>query len=248
MLRFNWYVITGLVLVAAFLVGLSALLLLFGRTVDTLFYLLVDLTFLPLQVLIVALVINRLLEIRERNELGQRVNIVISVFFTEMGVELLRYLSLFDRSLEEMRKIAGVGENWSARDFANMRKRLETYAYTIDCHCAELSDLKALLHDKREFVLGLLSNSSLLEHQSFTQLLWAILHLSRELDWRPNVDDLPDADYAHLGEDMRRVYVLLVKEWLSFAQRLKDSQPYSFSLALRLNPFAENPSAVIEEG
>lgn len=246
-MRLNWYIVTGAVLIAAFLLALAAVLFVFGRTSETLYDLLVDLTFLPLQVLIVALLLNRLLEIRERDELGQRVNIVIGVFFNEMGVDLLRYLSLFDTSLDEMRAIAGVDENWSARDFTAMRKRLAAYEYSIDCHCADLNDLRQLLRDKRDFTLGLLANSSLLEQESFTQLLWAVLHLSRELDYRADLNNLPEADYAHMSNDMRRVYVLLVTEWLAFAQRLKERQPYSFSLAVRVNPFAESPSAVTGE-
>lgn len=245
-MRLNWYIVTAVALLAAFGAGLAVVLLVFGHAFETFYMLVVDLTFLPLEVLIVTVCINGLLEARERNELGQRVNIVIGVFFSEMGIDLLRYLSLFDRSLDEMRRIAGVNHDWSTRSFASMRKRLEAYEYTIDCHCADLADLKKLLQDKHEFILGLISNSSLLENESFTELLWAVLHLSRELDYRKNLDDLPDPDYAHLGEDMRRVYILLVKEWLSFAERLKGTQPYSFSLAVRLNPFSEAPSAIVE--
>lgn len=246
-MRLSWYTIIGIVLVAAFAAGLATVLLVFGHTSETLYYLLVDLTFLPLQVLVVTLIIDRLLAVRERHELGQKVNIVIGVFFREMAIDLLRYLSLFDTSLDEMRKIAGVTEDWGPRDFARMRRRLVGYPYTIDCHCADLKDLKALLEQKHDLILSLLSNPALLENQSFTDLLWAILHLTRELDYRKDLDNLPEADYAHLGDDMRRVYVLLVEEWLLFAQRLQHTQPYSFSLAVRINPFAEEPSAIVEE-
>jgi hypothetical protein len=246
-MRRNWYLTIGIVLVATFAAGLIFALLVFGRSRETLYLLVLDLISLPLNALVVTLFIDRLLQVRERHELGQRINIVIGVFFNEMGMDLLRYLSLFDRSLDEMRNIAAVDENWSRRDFANMKQRLESYHYTIDCHCAELGDLKALLQENHDFLLSLLSNASLLEHEAFTELLWAIMHVSRELEMRENLDDLPDEDYAHLGEDMRRVYVLLVKEWLSFVERLKISRPYSFSLAVRLNPFAENPSAVVED-
>lgn len=246
-MRLNWYVVIAGVLIGAFAIELALSLLVFGRSHETFFLLVQDAMFLPLEVLIVTVFIDRLLAVRERHELGKRVNIVIGIFFTEMGVDLLRYLSLFDVSLDQMRRIAGVTEAWTARDFAQMRKRLQAYNYTIDCHCADLADLKSLLQDKHDFLLNLLSNGSILEHESFNELLWAILHLSRELDYRDNLSDLPDADYAHLGNDMKRVYVLLVKEWLSFAERLKETQPYSFSLAVRLNPFAEEPSAVVEE-
>lgn len=247
MSKLNWYVVAGIALIVAFALGLLALILGFHRTYDTLFYLLVDLTFLPIQVLLVTLVINRLLQIRERTELEQKVNIVIGIFFSEMGNELLRYFSLFDTHLEEMREIVQVKPNWTNRDFAMMRKRLDQHKYTIDCRCADLNDLKRLLEEKREFALGILANPSLLENVSFTQLLWAIAHLAQELELRPDLDHLPDSDYDHLGNDMRRAYVLTVMEWLSYVRRLRDRQPYMLSLIVRMNPFSAHPSAVVEK-
>lgn len=246
MKRTSWYIVIGVALIAVSVLGFAIQIAIFHRPADTFFYILEDLSFLPISVLLVTLVINELLQAREKSELGQKVNIVIAVFFVELGYDLLRYLSLFDIHLEEMREIAGVREHWSSREFSTMRRRLEQYDYSIDCHCADLKDLKRLLDDKRGVVIELLTNSSLLENVSFTQLLWAILHLSYELQLRPDLDHLPEADYAHLGDDMRRVYVQLVREWLSSVQRLKDRQPYSFSLAMRVNPFAEHTSPIIE--
>ena len=100
-----------------------------------------------------------------------------------------------------------------------------------------MESLKGFLKEKRPFLLGLLENPNLLEHESFTNLLWAVFHLTEELLHRKSLKDLPDADYKHLAGDISRGYNLLIIEWLYFMAHLKDKYPYLFSLAMRTNPF-----------
>jgi hypothetical protein len=49
------------------------------------------------------------------------------------------------------------------------------------------------------FLLGLMANPNLLEHESFTDLLWAVFHLTDELTHREDVSALADADLEHLA-------------------------------------------------
>ena len=104
--------------------------------------------------------------------------------------------------------------------------------------------LKNFLTGKRSFLLGLLENPNLLEHESFTDLLWAVFHLTEELNSRADTTGLPDTDYEHLSGDIKRAYVLLISEWLSYMKHLKVDYPYLFSLAVRTNPF--DPDALPE--
>ena len=92
--------------------------------------------------------------------------------------------------------------------------------------------------------MQLMSNSNLLEHESFTELLLAIFHLYEELFKRGNLGKGSQADYNHLLIDMERVYSLLLIEWVYYMKHLKEEYPYLFSLELRLNPL--NPNASIE--
>lgn len=86
----------------------------------------------------------------------------------------------------------------------------------------------------------------MLEHESFTELLQAVFHLTEELAHRKDVTQLPDADYQHLANDTKRAYILLVHEWLEYMNYLKDNYPYLFSLAMRTNPFDQDASVVIK--
>jgi hypothetical protein len=67
---------------------------------------------------------------------------------------------------------------------------------------------------ERDFLVRLLENPILLEHESFTELLRAVFHLTEELAAREDLGNLPDSDYKHLAGDIKRAYVLLVHQWL----------------------------------
>ena len=91
-------------------------------------------------------------------------------------------------------------------------------------------------------MLRLLENPNLMEHERFTDLLWAVLHLEEELEARTSLADLSPADEAHLELDVRRAYNALMAEWLLYVEHLKADYPYLFSLVVRMHPFQEAPS------
>ncbi len=92
----------------------------------------------------------------------------------------------------------------------------------------------------------LLQNPNLLEHESFTNLLWALSHLTDELSYRLDVKNLPNTDYEHLNGDVKRAYVLLIFEWLAYMKHLRENYPFLFSLAMRTTPFDPNASPEVK--
>jgi hypothetical protein len=84
-------------------------------------------------------------------------------------------------------------------------------------------------------------NPNLLEHESFTDLLMSVFHLTEELAHRGDFSTLPDTDYRHLAEDIKRAYKSLLSEWLEYMKYIRTSYPYFYSLAVRANPL--NPAA-----
>jgi hypothetical protein len=105
--------------------------------------------------------------------------------------------------------------------------------------------LREFLVNRRGFLLGLLENPNLLEHETFTELLWAVFHLSEELESRPGFEFIPETDYHHLIGDIKRAYMQLVMEWLDYMKHLKKEYPYLFSLAMRTNPFDPTATPII---
>jgi len=71
--------------------------------------------------------------------------------------------------------------------------------------------------------------------------------LTDELENRKNFMNLPDSDFKHLSDDIKRVYNQVILEWLDYMRYLKKDYPYLFSLALRLNPFDENALVAVTD-
>jgi hypothetical protein len=173
-----------------------------------------------------------------------KMNMVIGAFFSEVGATLIKQIISFDTSPEEIKSKLLVNSSWSERVFRNANRIAKMYDGNIDSRRGNLTELQAFLLTRRNFMLRLLENPNLLEHETFTELLWSVFHLTEELVSRKDLKQLPEADYNHLSGDIKRAYILLLCEWLAYMQHLQTSYPYLFSLAVRTNPF--DPQARVE--
>jgi hypothetical protein len=237
----KYTIILSTSLVASSAVLYTVQILFFNNPRDTFFYLFQDLAFVPISVLLVTLIVDRLLSAREKSTMLKKLNMVIGAFFSEVGTALLRSFSDFDRNSDKIREALIVSGGWSEMDFSSVSERIRSYDCVIDSKRGNLEELRSFLTGKRDFLLRLLENPNLLEHESFTELLWAVFHLIEELAHRVNLKQLHDKDYEHLAGDIKRADVLLISEWLDYMKHLKEDYPYLFSLAMRTNPF--DPSA-----
>jgi hypothetical protein len=204
-----------------------------------------DLGFLPISVLLVTLVLDGLMSRREKLARLNKLNMVIGVFFSEVGTELLEVLSRFSSAAELKKELANIRE-WSLNDFDQGIRRVKNYDMDLDLRPGDLQALKERLVEMRDFLLRLLENPTLLEHESFTELLWAVFHLVEELRYRPQLLNMRKADHRHLVQDIERVYALLIIQWLEYMKHLKLNYGYMFSLDVRINPF--DPEARPEVG
>jgi hypothetical protein len=241
MKHIKWQTTLGISLVALSVCIYFIQIEIFRTPRDTFFYLFQDRAFVPISVLVDTLIIDKLLRIREKRALLKKMNMVIGAFFSEVGTTLLKSFANFDLHYDKIRRNLVITSDWSEQDFSNVSKQLREYDYEVYSKKGDLEDLKHFLMGKRDFLLGLLENPNLLEHESFTDVLWAVFHLTEELASRADVRGLPDTDYNHLSGDIKRAYISLVSEWVIYMKHLKVDYPYLFSLAVRTNPF--NPDA-----
>ncbi len=207
-------------------------------------FLIGDIGFLCLQVALVTLILDRLLRRRERQAMLRKLNMVIGAFFSEVGTELLGRLAVTDQGLAEVRSDLVPQMSWTDADYRNAETAVASHQPRTDIGACDLHALKAMLVAEKPFLLGLLSNQSLLEHEQFTELLWAVTHLAEELEARRDFETLPVPDRIHLTGDVKRAYALLTLQWLSYLQHLQAQYPYLFSLAARMNPL--DPEAHVE--
>jgi hypothetical protein len=155
--------------------------------------------------------------------------------------------SAADPRLEDIRGKLMVTGKWTDQEFRNVSAEIRAYDCTIRMDTMDLAQLQAFTSQKRDFLVRLLENPLLLEHETFTDLLRAVFHLAEELSYRTDLSGLPASDRGHLAFDIKRAYTLLISEWLDYMRHLKINFPYLFSLALRTNPFDRQAQVVVRE-
>lgn len=204
-----------------------------------------SLAFLPLQVLIVSLVLERVMAARERDERLEKLNVVIGAFYSELGREMLVAFSGADPNITSLKKELVLKSDWSGDEYKKMAEKLKKHEFRIETGTAQLIEMKECLIRRREFMLRMMENPNLLEHETFTDLLRAIFHVTEELEARKDFNELPASDLAHLRLDISRSYRLLAIEWLAYMRYMSKEYPYLFHLALRQNPFDEEAEVIV---
>jgi hypothetical protein len=241
---------SSLILIVCILIALSAVMyeahyLIFHDSHHIFIYLLGDIAFLPLEVLLVGIVVDRIMSRRETEEKIKKLSMVVGAYYAEVGYKLA---SILLNSMDDKpRMIANldVTARWNKSDF----KKAQVFAIketNVSFSDVDLSSLMSFLVSKRSFMLVLIENPNLLEHELFTDLLLSTFHLMEELESRPTLANLPAKDTAHIDADIKRVYQHLTIEWLDYMQHLQANYPFLYSHYLRIHPFQLHPSAIVQ--
>lgn len=217
---------------------------LFHKPLDQWFYFFQDLAFVPISVLVVTLILNRALTSHEKRRALRKMHMLIGAFFADMGREFLEMLAHMDPDRAALAGDLTVAAHWTERDFRRAASGFRKRERLMDAGPERLAELKEFLSGRRRGLMTLLESPSLLEHESFSELLWATSHLADELACRPALAGLSENDRRHLAGDIQRAYRALVGEWLLHLMHLRQEYPYLYSLALRTNPF--DPNAKVE--
>lgn len=237
MKRIGWQTLLGLALIILSAIAYIIHYFIFRDLHHILIYLVGDIAFVFIEVLLVTLVIHQLLASREKRAMLKKMNMVIGAFYSDVGTKLLMSFAKFDPHIEKIRDELATAKTLSNRDFDTLSRKLDSYDTVIISDLHELKVLADFLYSKRDFLVRLLENPILLEHGSFTDLLWAVFHLADELALRQNIMEISKVDHEHINGDSRRAYLLLLKEWVRYMKHLRAYYPYLYSLAIRTNPF-----------
>ena len=200
-------------------------------------------TFLGVIASITDLFVNR----REEAVRQQKVDMITGLFYSEMGNELLKSFIRFDSEIEKLQDILNISTEWEKEDYDRAHNLLEKQHLRIQVRQEDISALLRYLQKRSDLLLRLIENPILQERELFSELLRALFHLRDELMHRDDLLNLPGSDLKHLEIDISRVYKLLVFEWLRYIHYLKKNYGYLYSLAVRLNPFNPEATAVVGE-
>jgi hypothetical protein len=199
--------------------------------------LLAQLAYLPLYVFLNTIVIEQLLKRKEKADMVRKINTVIGVFFSEIGKELIGEFTKFDLNFNNIKGEFTNDLEWTQERIIKLRGSLKKYKSKIDSRNGDLLKIKMIVDGKRQLLINFLNNPNLLEHQVFTELLFAIFHISEEITQRGEFKNLNKEDYDHLSNDIKRIYILIIFQWISYMEHLSKEYPYLYSMALKTNPF-----------
>jgi hypothetical protein len=233
----SWQVGLGIGLLAASALVYVLHFVMFRDAHHIFIYLVGDIAFVFIEILLVAMIFHRVLEVREKRARLHKLNMIIGSFFSNCGTDLLARFVVFDGQAEAARQRFKIDADWDRARFVKALRAVRDQSCQIDVRRGDVQGLKDYLAAKREQLLRILENPNMLEHATFSELMWAILHLEEELSHRRDLSRFSDLDAQHLAGDVERAYLRLRCEWLAYLLHLQQDYPYLFSLARRRNPF-----------
>ena len=200
----------------------------FGRIQDTLYYAFMDLCFIPISVLSVTIVFDSILKRRAKLEKLSKLHMLIGIFFSEIGFELLNLIALSDNESKHL--ITDID------DYKNNIQILKKHPHKIQPMTLDYERIGYILTANRSLFVSLMANESLLEHETFTDLLMDTIHLRDEFIFRKD-KEFTHEDFVHIDSDIKRVYHMLSVQFLNYLLSLKVSYPNLYNSSKRNNPF-----------
>lgn len=249
--RLSWKVKFSILMVVLIIVIYGSNYLVLGDAEHIISYVWTHLGFIPVDILLVAFLLDEIIERKEKEAMLEKLDMLMSTFFSELGNELIKELSSVNKYKTDTENLKSI-KNWDEKDYDNKMAELKATSidFSADIPLEErqkfLDNLRTLLVSKREFIINLINNPNLLEKEEFTGLINAILHLDEELEHRKDLTLVTDADFGHLNGDMQRVYDKLVHEWVYYLKYLYKHHPYMIALVIRTNPFDDEAEVYVK--
>ncbi|GLC32011.1 hypothetical protein [Clostridium omnivorum] len=193
--------------------------------------------FIPIEALVTVVIIGSLLENRDKIKKQQKINILIQVFFEEVGNELLCKLEPSEKKCCELGCLRWEFNDLLIKDTKNIRNEIEKHNVILELKSEDINSLYELLNSNKDTFIKFLENPYLTEHDTFTDLIQSISHLYYEISFRRSRGEYSEADMIHIREDAQRVYKNLLEKWLIYMEYTQKEYPFLFDLALQNAPF-----------
>ena len=248
----SWKIKFSILMVILIIIIYGSNYLVLGDAEHIISYIWTHLGFIPVDILVVAFLLDEIIERKEKEAMLEKLDMIMSTFFSELGNDLITQLSSANKYKADTSYLKSI-KNWDDKDYENRLNEIKNINIDFKADISPenreeyLTNIRELLVSKREFIVNLINNPNLLEKEEFSSLLNAILHLDEELEHRPDLSLVTDTDFNHLNGDMQRVYNRLVHEWIYYLRYLNKHYPYMIALIIRTNPFDETADVYVKE-
>lgn len=232
MKNFKHYLFVSFILIFTSFIMFLFHYLIFGQLENTIYYSLMSLCFIPINILGVTLVFEKLEDRRAKIDRLNKLNMLVGLFFSDVGFNLLKLIAAGDTKINLL--------NLDFNDIRACTSKLSAHDHDISFELIDYPKLKQLIIGSREILSTLIANENILEHETFTDLLMALMHLRDEILFIQHKIELSHDDCIHLKGDLIRVYKTLTVQWINYLSHLKQFYPFQYNSAIKFNPFTFN--------
>ena len=173
MKKIRYYFVISFILIALSSIMFFIHYLIFGQALNTAYYSLMNLCFIPINSLVVTIMLEKLIDYRSKKDRIEKINMLVGIFFTEVGGKLMHFIIDADKDAKNYIT--------NFEDLNKIKKCLYEYNYKVDMKYIDLCAIKNILVEHNNLFVTLISNESILQHQIFTDLLMSVIHLRDEI-------------------------------------------------------------------
>ncbi|MCB2193620.1 MAG: hypothetical protein KQI62_18745 [Deltaproteobacteria bacterium] len=198
-------------------------------------YFYIHLAFLPIHALVLGLILDELIQLREKIERRKRLNMFLGIFFRQMGIDIMLNLLNLVQNRDELEEQMLVDKSWNARRFARARRDLFSLKLRMDPNARMLSALMEVLVSREKEIIAMTRNPLMLEFESLHHCLLNLFHLIEESHFRGPMEKLSPGVHRHLGQDAGKALISLATLWVAYLEHLKNEHPVLFGFQVGLH-------------
>lgn len=196
-----------------------------------------ELAFMPVYVFITAVFAERMLSRSEKAEMSRRTNALVGTFYNEIGYDIVKKLIKFDSNSGTLNTKISIDGGLDPQKVKSIHRLAETYTYGAPKGKEDILEIGDLLSAKKDFMLIMMSNASLLEKDEFSELLLSVNHIHEALKTIDDISAIRDDLVDHFHSDIEKAYRSLIGVWVSYLSFIEKEDPYLYMLAIAKNPF-----------
>jgi len=191
-----------------------------------------ELAFMPVYIFITAVVAEQLLWRSQKNEISRRTNALVGTFFNEIGHDIIRILTKYDSNFGKLKSKVQLDKSWDPSRIKDIHKMAAAYKYGAPEGIEDILEIGDLLNAKKDFILILMSNASLIEKDEFSELLLSVNHIYEALKTMGDLSGISQELIDHIHGDIERVYKNLMVVWSGYLSAIEKEDPYLYKLAI----------------
>lgn len=230
-------IITGIVLLSLSLILFFIQTRVFNDLNKALSLLCSNIAFIPLNVFLTAFVIDTLFERRNKYHKIEKLIMIEGVFFSEFGTELLEKFARHDKNIKVLSDEAHINKNWGPSEFKKFNSVINNHQFDVDINTISLRKVSNIINDNKDFLISIITNPTLMEHELFSEMAVAIFHIREELQDIYVHTEYDTFNREHIKEDFSILYKLMTQTWIIYMKHLQEEYPTLFKKAMIHNPF-----------